>query len=83
MTGYEHYYQSSVNDFTSELFFEDRINFYEMYNALIAADKAAPQLGLSESLKLLQQNYSDQVAYNNTYLEIQQSNTIERRQLEA
>jgi len=53
MTGYEHYYQSSVNDFTSELFFEDRINFYEMYNALIAADKAAPELGLSESLKLL------------------------------
>ena len=54
-----------------------------MYNALVAADKAAPELGLSESVKFIEANYAEQLTYNNSYLQIQESNTVERRQLEA
>lgn len=57
LTGSEHYYQSTVNSFANELFFEDGLNLYEMYNALVAADKAAPQLGLSDSVNHVQERY--------------------------
>jgi len=58
LTGTEHFFQGENNSFANELFFEEGLTVYEMYNALIAADKAAPELGLGESVKHIKSNYA-------------------------
>lgn len=58
MTGTEHFFQGENNSFANELFFEEGLTVYEMYNALVEADKAAPELGLGETVKLIQSNYA-------------------------
>ena len=83
MTGTEHFFQGENNSFANELFFEEGLTVYEMYNALVEADKAAPQLGLGESIKHIQSHYPAQISNNVSYLAIQETNTVERRQLEA
>ena len=81
LSGTEHYNQADVNAFTNELFFEDKINMYEMYNSLLAADKAAPQLALGETIQHVQQKYASLLSHNDTFNALKEQSFVEREQL--
>jgi hypothetical protein len=53
-TGREHFFQNELSDLANKLFFHDKLNLFEAYNAALKAAQQAPQLGLDETVKLLE-----------------------------
>ena len=69
-TGGEHFFQNELTPFANQLFFQDKVNLFELYNALLQAEKQAPQLGLGETVKALEAQYGDALRNNKAFLEI-------------
>ena len=44
LSGREHIMQAHNDEFTHDLFFEDKLNLFELYNSVKAVSEAAPHL---------------------------------------
>ena len=68
--GNEHIAQALLDPFANELFFGDKLNLFELYNGLKRAHEKAPELGLEETLALIESRYANVLALNEKYLEL-------------
>eukprot|EP00347_Sterkiella_histriomuscorum_P021881 403332438 len=69
-TGREHLFQNELNPITNQLFFQDKLNLFEAYNAALRASQQAPQLGLSDTIQQFDKKYQGLLSYNNHFLAI-------------
>jgi len=42
LSGKEHLFQSDLSEFANKLFFNDKLNFFELYNSVKLANEQAP-----------------------------------------
>lgn len=71
-TGCEHFFESELNDFANQLFFQEHMNLFEVYNGLRRAHGLNKELGLEEAIKHLETQYGDTILRkNNLFLEIE------------
>ena len=60
LNGDEHFAQKILDDFTSKLFFEDRINLYEPHEGIRKTEERCPQLpGVKETREYLEERYPE------------------------
>ena len=87
-SGTEHILQGHNDDFTNDLFYEgkhyslwhcliciscvDKLNFFELYNSVLAVNEAAPHLQLGPTISSLEQKYEAMLAQNEEYLSLSQ-----------
>ena len=70
LRGDEHVAQALLDPFANELFFGDKLNLFELYNGLRGAHEKAPELGLDETVALIESRYANVLAHNEKYLEL-------------
>eukprot|EP00350_Pseudokeronopsis_sp_OXSARD2_P013936 CAMPEP_0170540528 /NCGR_PEP_ID=MMETSP0211-20121228/518_1 /TAXON_ID=311385 /ORGANISM="Pseudokeronopsis sp., Strain OXSARD2" /LENGTH=242 /DNA_ID=CAMNT_0010842971 /DNA_START=106 /DNA_END=831 /DNA_ORIENTATION=- len=70
--GNEHFFEGEVNSFAHELFFQDKLSLYELYNGLVAANSQS-NLDLGESLKLVEQRYKEHLQNNAEFQQIEEA----------
>ncbi|CDW84360.1 UNKNOWN [Stylonychia lemnae] len=75
----DHMYQSAYNSQTNQMFFGDKLNFFELYSGLQLAHSANPALGLGDTVKQLEQKYSHLLTHNSVYRALEDT----QRELEA
>lgn len=61
----EHLFQSELSEFADQLFFQDHMNLFEVYNGLKKANSLNRSLGLEDAIKHLEQRYSDVILRKN------------------
>ena len=67
MAGNEHLMESKMASFERELFFQDKLNVFEMYNGVKKAAQI-PELGMGKTLEYLEKTYPILVENNQKYL---------------
>ena len=53
------------------MFFQDKINLFEVYNGLVKAQSLNSSLGLTDAIRHLETKYSDSLRRNEQYREIE------------
>lgn len=59
LNGTEHLFESEVNSFANNTFFQDDIILFELHNGLVSAHKANPALGLEKSIRTVEERYRE------------------------
>ena len=70
LSGKEHFFQAETTEFANKLFFQDKLAAFELYNGVKKASIEAPQLGLAETVELLEKKYSHLIEDNEKFLEL-------------
>jgi len=70
MDGSEHLMQSDINRLGQDLFYQDKLNLFEMFNGLKIANKAAPSLNLGAAISWMGQRYAMDLDNNDQYLNL-------------
>jgi len=72
-SGTEHLLQGHNDEFTNDLFYQDKLNLFELYNSVVAVDGAAPHLQLGPTIDSLRTRYESVLAENENYLSLSQA----------
>ena len=80
MNGKEHFFERKLTKFADKLFFQDKLNLFELYHGLLTAHQKNKDLNLEQVIKNVELKYPDVVANYQQYLEIDR--TVAEKQVE-